>query len=1106
MAPMMLESSTSSPDIEHVEEVFTCSDPTIIPSAKAPQKVKDLWSLHGGPHSKRYSDPELVSLAALVRYDGRVYEGQKAFLYPLSADPNTAYGSMTWDEFDRVTERIAAGYGQQLQSELERANATAKQPTIALIGRGTTLEYFCTQLALQKLGVRVLLLAESNALDALHHLLHICDACAVITDRRNVAASTKDLRKLEMVEVLPKDLSIEQAKKDLAEVERLRFQDLGDVWERHSFIIHSSGSTGMPKPIIHTNRSMMQIARMYRLYQEFSVENWFLLFPLYHIGGISIAFAGLPNGQILSFPPLAWPPSSSSIFTAWKTMAAMGHPVDIVHCPPTLIENMYDYIQDNGGDFSPLIDLTVLQPGGAKLADRLVEDLARRGVNVKTTYGSTEIGPPMRPIPHTRANPKCYSFRILYPDNPFLKLEEVGENLYECIVYKGYEFAAELWEGKPDDEPYRTNDLFYQDPPGSGFYVLQGRKDDILVHSNGENTSAGPLQIDIQTSSKVIKNVVAFGHSRPCVSLLVEVNEEYDPTSASTQESVWETVTQVNSKYPGHSQIMRSMIHILPKGNTLPVTPKGNVKRKEAERQYTTIVEKLYADIENPMSSPATSNSSQEPLPDFIRGLFASLANVPSDQVDDWTTLYDLGIDSRLALSLRTSLSARLGVPVSLSVIFENPSIASLVSYFEKRSLIKSPSKTDSSQVINRIISKLESELRSWPARSEKAYQKAEKQTVVLTGASGSLGTALLQSLSASENVEKIYAMVRGPNSLEKLVASFKARKMDTSIVDGPTSKIEVLNSSMQDPLLGLDIETYHTLATTATVVIQNAWKMDFNQGVEYFEDDCIRNTMHLLRLCHAGRRKTIAFTSSISTCMGSGHTLPTVSESPIGSDPSVALSTGYAQSKYIMERLLQTSTRTLQIPTILLRVGQMCGSTVTGHWNTSEMWPIMFSTSAHPSISALPLLPHQSVDWIPVNIAAASITDLLSHYSQDITAEAAYHVHNITNPHSIPWTSLLTILASTLVPSKTLETVSMREWVDRLNLASSATPEESRDIQGLRLLQFFENMVGDEEESKVFETAKTQQISKSLQGCGTFCEDWVKGNLEVWREMNFLA
>jgi len=57
---------------------------------------------------------------------------------------------------------------------------------------------------------------------------------------------------------------------------------------------------------------------------------------------------------------------------------------------------------------------------------------------------------------------------------------------------------------------------------------------------------------------------------------------------------------------------------------------------------------------------------------------------------------------------------------------------------------------------------------------------------------------------------------------------------------------------------------------------------------------------MSLIRLAHAGRPKTLAFTSSVSTCMGIGHIAPTVPEVPIGDDPSVSLTTGYALSKYI--------------------------------------------------------------------------------------------------------------------------------------------------------------------------------------------------------------
>ena len=252
-----------------------CSDPSVVPSNNASKRTKELWWLHGHPHSKRYSDPKLVSLGALVRHDGLVYKGQKAFLYPASAESTTEYKSMTWDDFDSVTETIALSYAYQLRSELDEANVTQKQPTIALLGGGKTLEYFCTQLALQKLGLRILLLAESNTMNALHHLLESCQASAVIVDAKNSKIDTMSLRKLDMIDCFPQSRDY-----IYADLDAVKFQDFGNVWERHTFIMHSSGSTGMPKPIIHTNRSMMLIARMYRLFQEFDIENWFLLFPL----------------------------------------------------------------------------------------------------------------------------------------------------------------------------------------------------------------------------------------------------------------------------------------------------------------------------------------------------------------------------------------------------------------------------------------------------------------------------------------------------------------------------------------------------------------------------------------------------------------------------------------------------------------------------------------------------------------------------------------------------------------------------------------------------------------------------------------------------------
>jgi acyl-CoA synthetase (AMP-forming)/AMP-acid ligase II len=272
MAPILLE-HTSSPDT--FKSNYICSDPSVVPSNKASKRTRELWWLHGSPHSKRYSNPKLVSLAALVRHSSHVYKDQTAFLYPASTEATTPYNSMSWHKFDSVTEAIALTYAYQLRKEIQNGNRTRTQPTVALLGSGTTLEYFCTELALQKLGLKVLLLAESNASNTLHFLLESCHVLAVITDSKNANVDTKGIRKVHMIELMPSDSHV-----DYCEVDEVKFQDFGDIWERHTFIMHSSGSTGMPKPIIHTNRSMMLIARMYRLFQEFNIDNWFLLFPL----------------------------------------------------------------------------------------------------------------------------------------------------------------------------------------------------------------------------------------------------------------------------------------------------------------------------------------------------------------------------------------------------------------------------------------------------------------------------------------------------------------------------------------------------------------------------------------------------------------------------------------------------------------------------------------------------------------------------------------------------------------------------------------------------------------------------------------------------------
>lgn len=67
--------------------------------------------------------------------------------------------------------------------------------------------------------------------------------------------------------------------------------------------------------------------------------------------------------------------------------------------------------------------------------------------------------------------------------------------------------------------------------------------------------------------------------------------------------------------------------------------------------------------------------------------------------------------------------------------------------------------------------------------------------------------------------------------------------------------------------------------------------------------------------------------------------------EVPIG--PEVAAGSGYSESKWVSERLLEiAAAETLLEPTII-RVGQICGSH-NGFWNAKEWLPSLVQSSIH--------------------------------------------------------------------------------------------------------------------------------------------------------------
>lgn len=135
---------------------------------------------------------------------------------------------------------------------------------------------------------------------------------------------------------------------------------------------------------------------------------------------------------------------------------------------------------------------------------------------------------------------------------------------------------------------------------------------------------------------------------------------------------------------------------------------------------------------------------------------------------------------------------------------------------------------------------------------------------------------------------------------------------------------------------------------------------MNFNHTLDHFLETQIvgiRNLIDVSLSTHRAKHPRIIFLSSVSAVSnyaGPDDTIPEV----LFDDVSVALSQGYAQAKYVAERILAKASEEAGVPVTIVRAGQLSGSTVSGAWNLNEHIPVLLQ-----SCMALKTIP----DTLPV-------------------------------------------------------------------------------------------------------------------------------------------
>lgn len=762
-------------------------------------------------------------------------------------------------------------------------------------------------------------------------------------------------------------------------------------------ILHSSGTTGFPKPIYLTKRYLVQYAACHEFPESEEID-WVNMstLPLYHGFGLLAPGLSLSIGLTCCFPPSSVIPAGQSTYDLLNDFGCRS-----LMTVPSIIDDLIAV----EGALKRLSSLEFLAVGGGALTLQQGTCLKSHKVNLLNHYGVTEIGA----IAHIFRPGPDYDWRYLRLRSDLsLELRPVADSPHFRLV--GYPVG---W-----NETFEVQDALERNPnaPADRLEIrIVGRTDDVIVLKTGEKVMPQHLESALN-ADPAIKTAVCLGQGRFELIVLVEpanmaVYEESasSETSSSFVDTVWNLVSTTNKTLDRHAQVAsRKAIIVKPRDKAIPRTDKGSVSRRQVYEVFADEIESTYAVVEEelPIGDSALNSIAMDDIPGSIHQIIAQVFPHASalGENDDF---FEHGMDSLQAVKLARLLSAttqrkpatdlkksKLGA----EFIYRNPTITRLGEAIRNRIMRGQDATTEHNDRGSQMAALADVYSARQKSDSDILNITRTKKTsvVLLTGATGNLGVHTLSRLAHTASVTKIICLYRQTKPLSLSIDSATteaAQELDAAldrlkaalVAGGITlrsdlwNKIELVGSAdfSQDcnnhfgaKRDGVDTPVLKQLAGQVTHVVHLAWPMDFQRTLESFKPhlDMIEALIRFSRYAYSiqSSKKAVSpvrviFSSSIAAVRNyrdpkAAKTLA-VPEVVMGS-PATAAPMGYAEAKWVCERMLSTAHRTFadQVDPVIVRVGQLSGPEHSeGVWKTGEHMPTLVKASK--TIGAFPQL-----------------------------------------------------------------------------------------------------------------------------------------------------
>ncbi|KAI6102822.1 putative aminoadipate reductase [Pisolithus sp. B1] len=857
------------------------------------------------------------------------------------------------------------------------------------------------------------------------------------------------------------------------------------------FYLHSSGSTGFPKPIPITHLVGKHYCTLQHRALDYDLRVAAGHLPPFHTMGVFMQiFVPITSLQSISmYTPTAYQDPTKSPIVA-NAQNALENAISTKSRGMLVVPAFLEEWVSMPESVKQLCEFLYVSYAGGPLSKKAGNALVNAGVKLGSVYGATEVAAFTTCI-RTPNDQKEWEWVRPGP-NTHIRWAPLGDGTFECQVL-----------------------VFTK--------CTVGRLDDVLVLSSGEKTVPAPMETVIGTSRQV-SGVCMFGRGRSQIGVLVEPRPQYavdvedEKQVAEFRNLIWPVVEEANKDAPNFSRIFKEMILVTSRDKPMSRAGKGTVTKKATMSLYESEIDALYESVEASATAGIEVLLPSEWTPPKIKDwlvIHATAVN-SNEPVDPDVDLFDQGFDSLSATFLRNRINGSLKVSldqnvreavshISQNIVFAYPTLRVLSGKLVNIITCKADTVNPKAE-IEHMVEKYSLGL---PGKRiddvPTGGDRNDPRVVLITGSTGALGSYIVASLLQREDVARIYVLnrrSRTTTSQERQLSTFQDRGLDTDLLE--SQKLVYAEGDTSQENLGLEDKTYAEIRDSVTVIIHNAWRVDFNLSLATMEPN-VRGMRNLIDLALASKKSTksrFMFTSSITSTQNWDKKSGRVPEDVIA-HVTVAVGTGYGASKYIGERMLGVS----GLPATSFRIGQITGAAPRGAWSVTEWVPITVKSSV--TLGALPDL-GGSVAWLPMDAVSGAILDVaLSDDEPPIMV-------NLVHPRPVEFEALMKPVSDALfeknITRERLPLVHSSEWFHMLEKqAIDANEEKVRQVPAIKLLDYlrtFDQQSSSEGNSVLattFATDTAEKVSKTIRVLSPISKSDAMRWVDYWVSVGWL-